>query len=143
MAMCINVTCGLIEAEGKVLVARRAGNRENSGLWEFPGGKLSPGETESECLHREIREELGAEIRIERRLRPSLHRRPDRSLCLIPFVCSLVRGRPSPLEHDRILWAGGRELLRLSWCPADLPVLRQYLRERDPGLLEELPDCGE
>ena len=141
--MCIYVTCGLIEAEGKVLVARRAGNREESGLWEFPGGKLSPGETESECLRREIREELGAEIRIERRLRPSLHRRPDRSLCLIPFVCSLVRGRPSPLEHDRILWAEGGDLLRLSWCPADLPVLRQYLRERAPRLLEGLSDCGE
>ncbi len=136
--MATDVTCALIESGGKVLAARRAQTADRGGLWEFPGGKVTPGETEAECLRREIEEELGIVVDVARRLQPVLHREPEAEIRLIPYFCTIVRGEPRPLEHERILWSGGRELVRLDWCPADIPVLRQYLSERAPGLTREL-----
>jgi len=141
--MRIDVTCALIESGERVLVAQRAGKGANNGLWEFPGGKVAPGEGESECLVREIREELGVSVRVERRLRPSLHQEEERIIRLIPFVCSLMRGTPQALEHERIRWALAQELLQLDWCPADIAVLRQYLRDRAPELLDRPGQVGE
>lgn len=137
-AMATDVTCALIESGERVLVARRAQTADSGGLWEFPGGKVAPGETEAECLRREIREELGAVVEVVERLTPVLHREPDREIRLIPYFCTLVRGRPRPLEHDGILWSTGGELVELAWCPADIPVLRQYLSKRAPWLAGKL-----
>lgn len=136
--MATEVTCALIESGGKVLAAKRAETADRGGLWEFPGGKVAPKETEAQCLRREIREELGIVVEVGRRLEPVLHREPEGAIRLIPYFCTIVQGEPTPLEHDRILWSGGRELVRLDWCPADIPVLRQYLSERAPELAREL-----
>ena len=136
--MATDVTCALIESGGKVLAAKRAKNADRGGLWEFPGGKVVPGETEAECLRREIGEELGTVVEVALRLQPVLHREPEAEIRLIPYFCTIVRGEPAPLEHERILWAEGRELVRLNWCPADIPVLRQYLSQRVPELIREL-----
>jgi len=136
--MATDVTCALIESGGKVLAAKRAKNADHGGLWEFPGGKVAPGETEAECLRREIGEELGTVVEVALRLQPVLHREPEAEIRLIPYFCTIVRGEPTPLEHERILWAEGRELVRLNWCPADIPVLRQYLSQRAPELTREL-----
>ena len=136
--MATDVTCALIESGGKVLAARRAATADRGGLWEFPGGKVAQGETEAECLRREIGEELGIVVDVARRLEPVLHREPGGEIRLIPYFCTIVQGKPTPLEHDRILWSGGRELVRLDWCPADIPVVRQYLSERAPELTREL-----
>lgn len=136
--MATDVTCALIESEGEVLAARRAETADRGGLWEFPGGKVAPGETEAECLRREIGEELGIVVEVARRLEPVLHREPEGAIRLIPYFCTIAQGKPTPLEHERILWSGGRELVRLDWCPADIPVLRQYLSERAPELIREL-----
>lgn len=137
-AMATDVTCAIIESGERVLVARRAETAERGGLWEFPGGKVAPGEAEAECLRRELREELGIDVEVATRLEPVLHREPDREIRLIPFVCTLVRGQPLPLEHERILWSTCEELVGLAWCPADIHVLRQYLSERAPWLTGRL-----
>jgi 8-oxo-dGTP diphosphatase len=136
--MATDVTCALIESGGKVLAARRAETANRGGLWEFPGGKVAQGETEAECLRRELGEELGIVVDVARRLQPVLHREPKGEIRLIPYFCTIVRGEPTPLEHDRVLWSERRELVRLDWCPADIPVLRQYLSERAPELTREL-----
>ena len=136
--MPMDVTCALIEADGRVLVARRAEGAARGGLWEFPGGKVGSGETEAECLVREIREELGVTVALVRRLTPVRHREPDREIRLIPYLCALESGSPRPLEHDQILWSEPRGLVELDWCPADMPVLSQYLRERAPWLAEQM-----
>lgn len=136
--MPIDVTCALVESKGKVLVARRAENADRGGLWEFPGGKVASGETESECLRREIREELGLTVKVDRRLHPVLYREPDREIQLIPYFCTIVQGRARPLEHESIHWSEPRDLVGLAWCPADILVARQYLRERAPWLASEL-----
>jgi 8-oxo-dGTP diphosphatase len=95
--------------------------------WEFPGGKLREGESESECLMREIREELAIEVAPLRRLNDSEHDYGDRSVRLIPFVCRFVSGEIVLHEHAEAQWLSPGELSALDWCAADVPVLEEYL----------------
>lgn len=128
MSAVLSVTCAIIVAEGRVLAARRALNRSQGGLWEFPGGKLHEGETPEACILREISEELGAAVQIIARLPDCLYHYPDKSVCLIPFLCKPEKETDfQAIEHEEIRWCTLEELDALDWCPADLPVLRQYV----------------
>jgi 8-oxo-dGTP diphosphatase len=105
-----------------------------AGRWEFPGGKVHPNEDLRSAIVREIAEELGCTIRVKRGQAMVHHEYPDLTVSLVPFVCELADGEPVPLEHDELRWATEAELLALEWTAADVPVLRNYLAERDaPG----------
>lgn len=119
-----------IVVDGRLLAARRTEPAALAGGWEVPGGKVDPGERPEEALTREIREELGCEIEIERPLRGRSRLTP--SLQLDVYLCRLVDGEPdpAPLEHDRLRWLAPEELDEVRWLPADepfLPELRQIL----------------
>ena len=101
-----------------------------AGMWEFPGGKLHPGEDPSECVRREVMEELALQIEPHTPLAPSLHHYPGKSVRLVPFVCRLIGGELALREHERAIWLAREGLSGLNWCPADLPVLREYLEFR-------------
>lgn len=103
------------------------------GKWEFPGGKIAPGESPAACLRREIREELGIEVELGRELPPATHHYPARTVTLFPFVCTIVAGEPRLHEHAAVVWLLPAELAALDWAEADLPVLAAYLRAADPG----------
>lgn len=99
------------------------------GKWEFPGGKIEAGENAESCILREIREELGTEVRIVRRLDPVEHHYPDFSIVLHPFVCE---GSPPVLrEHDALLWDRAGNLGDLDWAGADVGVLKEYLESKE------------
>lgn len=119
----IRVTCGIILKDGKVLAARRSGKMKLPLKWEFPGGKLQEGETEAECLKREIKEELNIEISIEYKLNPVRHDYPDVQIELIPFVANYISGTLFLHEHEQAGWYSRDELLGLDWAPADIPIL--------------------
>ncbi|HFD16169.1 MAG TPA: (deoxy)nucleoside triphosphate pyrophosphohydrolase, partial [Rhodospirillales bacterium] len=90
------VACALVDADGRVLVARRPEGRRMAGLWEFPGGKLEPGETPEACLVRELREELGIDTEASC-LAPftfASHPYPDFHLLMPLYVCRVWRGLP-------------------------------------------------
>ena len=90
----IPVTCAiLVDAGRRVLVTQRSSLMKLPLKWEFPGGKMERGEGPEECLAREIREELGLEIYIGKRLASSVHHYPDFSIELIPFICEVRSGR--------------------------------------------------
>ena len=125
----IPVTCAIIYRNGKILAAQRAEGHHLAGQWEFPGGKVDEGETEEACIVREIREELGIEVRPTRRLGESHHDYSDRTIRLIPFVCDLVNGEPKAGEHRAITWLGPDELPSVPWCDADLPIVKQLSAE--------------
>jgi 8-oxo-dGTP diphosphatase len=128
MSAVLYVTCAIIVAEGRVLAARRALNRSQGGLWEFPGGKMHVGETAEACICREIAEELGTAVQIIARLPDCLHHYPDKSVCLIPFICKPVKEAEfQAIEHEEIRWCSDEELSALDWCAADVPVLHQYM----------------
>ena len=124
----IDVTCAIIEKEGKVLCAQRSEQMSHPLKWEFPGGKLEAGETLAACLKREIKEELGLDIAIQEQLPPSQHTySPTKEICLHPFICTVQAGTIYLKEHKQISWLTLPELKVLDWAEADIPILHHYL----------------
>lgn len=97
--------------------------------WEFPGGKINPGESPEECLRREIFEELGIQIVVGGSLPAKTHDYPAFTVTLYPFVSSIERGEIVLHEHAAITWLPPDKLHTLDWAEADLPVIRSYLDE--------------
>jgi len=126
----IDVTCALIEENGKVLAAQRGPRMRMPFKWEFPGGKINPGETAEDCIIREIREELGVDIQIRTLLPPSSHSYPDLRIRLHPFICRITRGHIVLAEHRAVQWTSHDQLLTLDWAEADVAVVRSYLHHR-------------
>jgi 8-oxo-dGTP diphosphatase len=128
----IEVTCAVIIRDNRVLAARR-GPGSQAGLWEFPGGKLNPGENEIAGLTREIAEELNIAIEPVQRLPVSEHAYHDKHITLIPYLCRWISGKIEPAEHSEVQWCTPGELKSLEWSAADLPVVR-WVGERLRGL---------
>jgi 8-oxo-dGTP diphosphatase len=114
----------------RVLAALRGRPSGGGGGWELPGGKCAPGETLAAAAVREIREELGCEVRVTGGLRGLQPIRPGLTLEVV--VAEVVTGEPRPLEHEELRWLGPAELDVVRWLPADAPFLPQLRR-----LLEE------
>jgi 8-oxo-dGTP diphosphatase len=117
--MRIVVGAAIVRA-GRVLAARRTAPPETAGRWEFPGGKVDPGETEEQALVRELREELGVDVRVESWLEGE---QPVGPYLLRVAVVSLLAGEPTPHEHDRVRWLGAHELDDVDWLEGDRPFL--------------------
>ena len=128
--------CALVDAENRLLVARRPEGKSLAGLWEFPGGKLERGESPERAVIRELREELGVTTEAPRLLPLTFasHAYDDFHLLMPLFVCHEWSGLPSAVEGQKIAWVQVDELLRqdshFPMPPADaplLPTLRHYL----------------
>jgi 8-oxo-dGTP diphosphatase len=126
------VVCALIEKDGCVLMAQRPAHKHLGGKWEFPGGKIEPGETAEAALHRELGEELGVSIDILRSLAPHTHAYATVTVQLIPFVVRLApeSGEPQTHEHAALRWVPAGELTALDLPEADLPIIAGYLASR-------------
>ena len=124
----INVSCAIIEKDDLILVAQRGERMSMPLKWEFPGGKVEPHESAATCLKREIREELGAEIRIVASLPTSEWFYPNFTITLYPFVCNITGGKLHLIEHRAICWVSFQKLPTLDWAEADVPVLHDYFR---------------
>ncbi len=98
------VTAAVIRRDGKVLLAQRPQNGLLGGLWEFPGGKQEPGESLPDCLAREIREELGAEIEVGKAVGEFRHAYTHFRITLHAFECRLIEGEPRPVEAQDVRW---------------------------------------
>ena len=121
------VVAAAIARDGRYLVARRTRPADVAGRWEFPGGKVEPGETEAQALAREIREELGVEIAVGDRIPGEWPLRDE--LVLQLYLATLVTGEPMPLEqHDEIRWVALADFDSVDWLPSDVDAVRS-LRE--------------
>lgn len=125
----IQVTCAIILKDGKVLAAQRSENMSLPLKWEFPGGKINQGESEEECLKRELLEELNLSITIKARLSNSLHHYGNFSIMLIPFLVDYIESEIILHEHNQIDWFTMEDLTKLDWAPADVPVLAEFLEK--------------
>jgi 8-oxo-dGTP diphosphatase len=117
--------CALIDADKRVLIAKRPEGRSMAGLWEFPGGKLEPGETPEDAVIREFDEELSVKI-TKPCLAPltfSSHDYPEFHLFLALFVCRRWEGSPVPREAQEIKWVRANRLRDFSMPPADEPLI--------------------
>ncbi|CAG1016859.1 dihydroneopterin triphosphate diphosphatase [Anaerolineales bacterium] len=125
----IHVTCAIIERDGLVLVAQRSATMSLPLKWEFPGGKIDPGETPEECLRRELVEEMGIHVHVGKSLPASMHQYPTFAVTLYPFVCTIESGEIILHEHAAVTWLPPNELHTLDWAEADVPVIESYLTE--------------
>lgn len=125
-----HVACAIIERGGLVLAAQRSRTMRMPLKWEFPGGKIEPGEGPETCLHRELLEELGICVSVQRAMPTLTHRYPAFTVTLHPFVCELLSGEIVLKEHRAIVWLKPEELSALNWVEADFAVIAAYRRER-------------
>ena len=122
----------LIDADGRILLAQRPEGKSMAGLWEFPGGKVEPGETPEAALVRELHEELGIET-WNSCLAPltfASHTYDDFHLLMPLFACRKWTGIPHPKEGQTLKWAHARDLREYPMPPADIPlipILRDWL----------------
>lgn len=123
----IKVTCAIILFDNQVLAVQRSETMKLPLKWEFPGGKIEEGETEVECIKREIFEELNIKIEIKNQLTPVTHEYPDFKIKLIPFTAEYVSGELILKEHANSVLVNKKKLINLDWAEADLPILQEYL----------------
>ena len=127
----IRVVAAVIEREGRFLLGLRPEHKRHGGLWEFPGGKLDPGEDADEAARRELDEELRLEvISVGSRL---LAVEDPRSSFVIEFFEVTVRGEPHALEHSEVAWHSADDLQGMPLAPADADFVRWLLEERAGG----------
>jgi 8-oxo-dGTP diphosphatase len=135
----VTVTCLVLSDPARtVLAVRRPVGKALGGCWEFPGGKVEPGETPEPCLRREIQEELGIALPPDlTALRPVSYRYPFGPIRLLPFLAR-VAARPTIelREHTASQWLAPGEWPTLPWAPADLPICRELV-ERGEELFPE------
>ena len=118
----IRVAAALILDNGRVFATQR-GYGAYKDWWEFPGGKIEPGETPKEALKREIREELAAEIEVGEFLTTVEYDYPEFHLSMDCFWCRVLEGELKLLEHEAARWLPLDDLLQVKWLPADLEVI--------------------
>lgn len=118
----IDVVAAIVAKEGKVYATQR-GYGEYQGKWEFPGGKIEPGESPEEALVREIREELAVHIKIDRPFCKVEYDYPTFHLSMNCFLCSFEDGSPTLLEHSAARWVNSEEAAQLDWLPADVKII--------------------
>jgi 8-oxo-dGTP diphosphatase len=117
------VAAVLCDAAGRVLIAQRPEGKHMAGYWEFPGGKLDAYEAPEQALRRELREELGIELRRCHPLLQLRHHYADRVVELEVFVVDESRGEPSGLEGQALKWVSVAELSQEQLLPADRPIV--------------------
>jgi 8-oxo-dGTP diphosphatase len=124
--------CALVDADGRVLLAKRPPGKPLAGLWEFPGGKVEPGETPEAALIRELKEELDIEVPAKclAPLSFASHSYPEFHLLMPLFVCRRWEGDLAPLQGQQLAWVRALKLADYAMPPADEPlkvVLRDLL----------------
>ena len=123
----IEVVAAILVKEDKILATKR-GYGEFMNMWEFPGGKIEPGEAKEEALLREIREEFNIEISIGDLLCTVDYDYPDFHLTMHCFICTVTDGKITLIEHKDAKWLSMDELDTVQWLPADIGILDKIKR---------------
>lgn len=117
-----SVAGGVILENGLILCAQRGPGRTLEGCWEFPGGKIKPGESPSEALRREIFEELDCAVQVLEPVCTTMYTYPFGRIALHIQLCRLTKGQPQRSEHRALRWLAPEDLSTLNWAPADRPA---------------------
>ena len=127
----IDVSAGLVFRAHRLLITQRRLNDHLGGFWEFPGGKVEPGETFQACLTRELREELGIEVSVGAEVEEITHSYPEKTVRLKFFKCAWLSGEARPIHCLNLAWVTKDQLKEFDFPAADARLLR---------LLEESSD---
>jgi mutator protein MutT len=110
--------------EGKILIDKRLPTGLMANLWEFPGGKIEERETVTECIKRELKEELGIDIKVEEHLITIKHNYIEFKLTLIVHLCHILKGKPQPLECAETRWVKVSDLTKFSFPEANVAIIK-------------------
>jgi 8-oxo-dGTP diphosphatase len=127
------VAAALYDRAGRVLIAQRPAGKHMAGRWEFPGGKVTPGESEREALLRELREELGISVTAARPFMRLTHSYEDRDVELSLWIVERFAGEPEVLEGQRLKWVAPARLAREDLLEADRPFIEALASLPAPG----------
>ena len=119
----VEVVCAIICREGEVLITQRTQKQVRALRWEFPGGKINPGETYSKAITREIEEELGKKVTPVRALTPVYYNYPDIRIKLIPIICNITGSQLNSELPVTIKWINLESISEIDLCEADLLIL--------------------
>jgi 8-oxo-dGTP diphosphatase len=119
------IVAAVIITDGRVLACQRSAPPEAAGKWEFPGGKVEPGETEEEALARECVEELGVRVKVGDRVGPDVPLAHGRAVLRVYAVVLLDGDVPEALEHTSMRWLAVDQLDSVPWLPADKPIVAE------------------
>ncbi len=139
----LHVVGAAIISGDTVLCAQRGPGRSLCGYWEFPGGKVKPGETQQEALRREIKEELLCDINVGTTLCTTVERYAFGTIELTTFLCSLTSGTPKLSEHQQLRWMTPDDFDTLLWAPADREAVRRLATIAVPDLPHPQTDTRE
>ncbi|WP_433709051.1 (deoxy)nucleoside triphosphate pyrophosphohydrolase [Paenibacillus illinoisensis] len=123
------VTAAIFQKENTILIARRGPQDKHAGKWEFPGGKVEPGETMEACLKREIQEELGIVISVDGLFGESIYSYVLGTIKLVAFRVTWLSGDLQLADHDVVEWISIKDLLNYDYLPADVPFVNQLMKE--------------
>ena len=128
----LEVVAGALIRGTRVLATRRVAGRSQGGLWEFPGGKIEPGETPQQALQRELNEELGLSVAVGPWMATSEVVVRDRPLRMRLYEVQGT-GQLQLHDHDALVWVNAERLLKLRWAPADVPLLNRVAERLRAG----------
>lgn len=123
------VVAALLHKDQRFFICQRPLQKARGGLWEFPGGKVEPGEKKEDALKRECREELDISIDVEQIYMEVCHVYPDLTVHLTLFLARITEGEPKQLEHMAFSWITAEEIPSYDFCPADEEILKKIIRD--------------
>lgn len=130
-ALALVVAAIIADDRGRILIAQRPEGMRHAGKWEFPGGKVEPGEDPRHALVRECREELGCHVRAGAIYETVFHTYSSHSVLLLFYLCRIEEGKPQPLERNALSWVTPEEMEEYDLLEADRPLPAMF-RERFP-----------
>ena len=123
------IAAGIILCNGKVLIGQRKKGKDLEFLWELPGGKVEAGETLQECLERELMEEMGLQVNVGPFFMQSVYDYAFGSFVINAFFAeALSFDVPKICEHEKVLWVEPQKLLDYEFSPADVPIIKAYIK---------------
>jgi len=125
----IKVVAAVIEKDTKILCAQRKAGQFLSNKWEFPGGKIEPGELPVDALKREIREELNCDIEMLKPLHTTGYELGSERIILYFYSCRIIAGKPKAIVHNMIQWIDKERITELDWAPADLEAVKLIFKK--------------
>jgi mutator protein MutT len=124
----IQVSAAIIEIDNRFLICQRGDGGSCAFQWEFPGGKLEPGETGEECVVRECKEELGVDIQVTRIYGETFYRYPDNEINFTFYEAAIISGDISKKIHKDIRWVKISQMKDFNFCPADVQIVDQLCK---------------